>query len=62
MSEPRFDMEEYDEAGDLVASYIQSFSKRSETDVARVDVVVSAFEIRLTISTLTRRVVGSEHE
>ncbi|RDI82376.1 hypothetical protein Vi05172_g7722 [Venturia inaequalis] len=40
MSEPRFDMEEYDEAGDLVASYIQSFSKRSETDVARVDVVV----------------------
>ncbi|KAE9965889.1 hypothetical protein EG328_009313 [Venturia inaequalis] len=40
MSEPRFDMEEYDEAGDLVASYIQSFSKRSETEVARVDVVV----------------------
>lgn len=46
MSDPRLDIEEYDEAGNLVATYVQSLSKRSERDVARVDVVVSAFRLR----------------
>ncbi|TID15690.1 DUF647-domain-containing protein [Venturia nashicola] len=40
MSQPRLDIEEYDEAGNLVASYIQSLSKRSERDATRVDVVL----------------------
>lgn len=42
MSEARLDINEYDEAGSLVKTYIQSFSKRSDGHVARVDVVVSS--------------------
>ncbi|QDS76630.1 hypothetical protein FKW77_007923 [Venturia effusa] len=40
MSKPRFDIEEYDEAGNLVATYVQSLSRRSEGEAARVDVVL----------------------
>jgi hypothetical protein len=41
MSKTRLDIKEYDEAGNLVATYIQSASKRSVEDAVRVDVVVS---------------------
>lgn len=54
MPESRLDIEEYDEAGELVATYVQSLSKRSERDAARVDVVVSclpAFKMRWQCST-----------
>ena len=42
MSKTRLDIKEYDEAGNLVATYIQSASKRSDQNAARVDVVVSS--------------------
>jgi hypothetical protein len=42
MLKTRLDIKEYDEAGNLVATYIQSTSKRSVEDAVRVDVVVGS--------------------
>jgi hypothetical protein len=44
MSKMRLDIKEYDEAGNLIATYIQSTSKRFDGDAARVDVVVSSLK------------------
>lgn len=58
MLKARLDIKEYDEAGNLVATYIQSKSKRADGGAARVDVVVSVLFMISVVVLLTRSVTA----
>jgi hypothetical protein len=58
MSKTQLNMKEYDEAGNLVATYIQSISRRADGDATRVDVVVSVLLTILVAVLLTRSVTA----